>query len=427
MRKGLVHILLMEDDAGLARLCLTRLKRAGYAVDYASDGEEGLAKYDAGAYDVVLLDHVMPVYDGLEVIRRLASRGPLPPLVMVTGAGDEQIAVEAMRLGAHDYLVKDAEGGYLDLLPTVIERALRQQSVEEHMRLAAKVFESVAEGILITDPQARIISVNEAFTRITGYTAEEVVGKNPRVLQSGRHGAEFYKGMWDSLIETGQWRGDLWNRRKGGDAFPVWLTISAVKDTRGAVANYVGVFTDIASRKQAEERLHFLATHDPLTGLPNRDLFQDRLMQAIALSRRSNRLIALLVLDLDHLKQVNDSMGHLAGDLLLKSVAESLMGCVRECDTVARLGGDEFVILLPEIQDSQQAASVAERVLEVLSKPFILGGSECIATASIGISLCPAHGENPETLLQNADAAMYRAKERRNCYEFHAAHAPAVA
>jgi len=416
MSKERVHILLMEDDAGLAHLCRKALERAGYAVDVAADGEQGLAMYNPALHDVVALDHAMPVYDGLEVIRRLSARGPLPPIVMVTGAGDERTAVEAMKLGAYDYVVKDADTVYLDLLPTVIDQAIRRQCVEEHARLAAKVFESAAEGIVVTDPQTRIVSVNQAFTAITGYAPEEVVGKDARLFQSALHDAKFYREIWAALTETGGWRGDIWNRRKNGEAYPAWLTLSVVKDERGRTTHYAGIFMDVTAQKQAEEYLRHRATHDPLTNLPNRELFRDRLSQVLSLAHREKRMAAVMLLDLDHFKPINDSLGHATGDRMLQGVARRLLGCLRDCDTAARLSGDEFAVLLPEITDAEDAAPVAQRLLETLTKPFVFGGRECSISASIGISLYPAHGATADDLLSNADSAMYCAKERRNCY-----------
>jgi diguanylate cyclase (GGDEF)-like protein/PAS domain S-box-containing protein len=417
-KKEPIRVLVMEDDMGLARLCLKKLARAGYFADHASDGEKGLSAYRTGNYDVIVLDHNMPVYDGLEVIRRLAALDSLPPIIMVTGAGNEQIAVEAMKLGARDYIVKDIEGGYLDLLPTVIERALRQQSIEEHLRLSAKVFENAAEGIMVTDSQARIVSVNKAFTEITGYTAEEVTGQNPRLLRSEQHIPEFYKIMWTTLLETGEWQGEIWNRHKNGRAYPAWLTISAIKDEQEKITNYMGIFIDITSNKQAEEHLRYQATHDPLTNLPNRSLFQDRLKQVIALAGRSEKQVAVMMLDLDNFKSVNDTLGHAAGDLLLKETAKRLINCMRDCDTAARLGGDEFTVFLAELSEPQDTAVIAQRILDKMSQLFIFGKQERTVTASIGISFYPAHGNDPETLLKNADEAMYRAKKQHNCYRF---------
>jgi diguanylate cyclase (GGDEF)-like protein len=224
--------------------------------------------------------------------------------------------------------------------------------------------------------------------------------------------------MWRSLAETGRWEGELWDRRKDGAAFPVWLTISAVKDPHGAVANYVGVLTDITYRKQTEAHLRHLATHDPLSGLANRALFQDSLTRSIALARRNQQTLAIMLLDLDHFKAVNDALGHATGDLLLRGVAARLTSCVREGDVVARLGGDEFVILLSGATDAQGAADIAGRILSALSKPIPVGVAELPVGASIGISLYPKHGEDPDALLKNADSAMYRAKECRGRYEF---------
>ena len=411
-----VRILLMEDDAGLARLCRKTLERAGYVVDVAADGEEGLAMYNAALHDVVALDQVMPVYDGLEVIRRLSALGPLPPIVMVTGAGSERTAVEAMKLGAYDYVIKDAEAVYLDLLPAVIDQAIRRQRVEERVRLAAKVFESAAEGIVVADPRGGIVSINQAFTAVTGYAPEEVVGKDARLLKSDLQDEKFYREMWTALTDTGEWRGEIWSRRKNGEAYPAWLTLSVVKDERGRTTHYAGIFINVTAQKQAEEYLRHRATHDPLTDLPNRDLFRDRLKQALSLAHREKRTAAVMLLDLDHFKTINDTLGHATGDRVLQTVAQRLLACLRDCDTAARLSGDEFAVLLPEITDAEYAVPVAQRILDSLTKPFVFGSRECSISASLGISLYPAHGATADALLSRADSAMYCAKERRNCY-----------
>ena len=415
MLKEHVRILLMEDDAGMAHLCRKALERAGHTVDVAADGEQGLAMYNPDLHDVVALDHVMPVYDGLEVIRRLSARGPLPPIVMVTGAGNERTAVEAMKLGAYDYVVKDTEAVYLDLLPAVIAQAIRRQYAEERVRLAAKVFENAAEGIVVTDPRGRIVSVNRAFADVTGYSAEEVVGKDIRLFKSGLHDEKFYLEIWAALTETGGWHGEIWNRRKNGEVYPAWLTLSAAKDERGRTSHYAGILMDVTTQKQAEDYLRHQATHDPLTDLPNRELFRDRVTQALALARREKRMAAVMLLDLDRFKPINDTLGHASGDRVLQGVARRLLSCLRDCDTAARLGGDEFAVLLQEITTGEDAAPVAQRLLDALAKPFILSGREYSISASIGISLYPAHGATASALLSSADSAMYRAKERRNC------------
>jgi len=255
MPKEPIHLLLMDDSPADAELFRRKMESASLVVDHAPDGERGLALYHSGDYDLLVLDNDMPGLDGLGVLRRLASRGPLPPIVMVTGCGNEQVAVEALKLGALDYVVKDVEGIYLDLLPMVIERALRQHYLEAQMRLAAQVFENAGEGILVTDRQSKIITVNQAFTEITGYPPEEIIGQTLELLQAEAQGAASYRKIWASLRKTGEWRGEIWNRRKNGEAFPAWLTLRAVDDQQGGIANYVGMLTDITERKQAEEAL----------------------------------------------------------------------------------------------------------------------------------------------------------------------------
>jgi diguanylate cyclase (GGDEF)-like protein/PAS domain S-box-containing protein len=295
--------------------------------------------------------------------------------------------------------------------------ALRaQQSLRQH----ARVFESTSEGVVITDAQGRILAVNQSFLSITGYSESEVLGQNPRILSSGRHDREFYERMWASLVATGQWRGEIWNRRKSGAVYPEWLTISAVTEPDGHTSHYVAVFSDITQIKRAQERLDFLAHHDALTGLPNRLLFQDRLDHAIRRALREGRQLALLFLDLDGFKGVNDTLGHAVGDRLLEVVAERLGKRLRASDTLARLGGDEFLIVLEDDTEAAAAAAAAESCLRLLAAPARIQGHEIFISGSIGISLFPADGQDAETLLASADLAMYRAKaEGRNTFQFY--------
>ncbi len=420
MPKAPIHLLLMEDSPADAELFRRKMESASLVVDHAPDGERGLALYHSGDYDLLVLDQAMPGLGGLEVLRHLASRGPLPPIVMVTGCGNEQVAVEALKMGALDYVVKDVEGIYLDLLPMVIERALHQHDLEAQMRLAAQVFENAGEGILVADRQSRIITVNQAFTEITGYLPAEIIGLTLEHLQAEPQGAASLQKIWDSLRTTGGWQGEIWNRRKNGEAFPAWLTLRGVEDQQGRLVNYVGLLTDITFRKQAEDRLRYLATHDPLTGLANRYLFQDHLHQALAQARRSKRAVAVMFLDLYRFKLINDTLGHARGDLVLKGEAERLKASIRESDTAARLGGDEFLGLLTELPKLDDVVWIARKILEATSRPYVFDGRECAVAASIGVSLFPLHGEDPEVLIKNADTAMYRAKERGNCWVFYA-------
>ncbi|MDG4552818.1 MAG: EAL domain-containing protein [Candidatus Competibacter sp.] len=292
---------------------------------------------------------------------------------------------------------------------------------EEKLRQAVAVIASTRDGMIVTDLKPRIVTVNPAYTEITGYTEAEVLGKNPRLLQSGRHDRTFYQAMWASILETGHWQGELWNRRKSGELYPQWLTISTVRDERGEATHYVGVLTDISQIKRAEEQLEHLAHHDPLTDLPNRRLAQSRLAHAVEQAQRHERRVGVLLLDLDRFKTVNDSLGHPAGDALLRAIALRLRKRLREEDTLARLGGDEFLVVLEHLPRPEEAASVAQNLLDLLTQPFMLpDGSEVYVNASIGVSLYPDDGGSAADLIQHADAAVYQAKEQgRNTYRFY--------
>jgi len=297
-----------------------------------------------------------------------------------------------------------------------------RKRVEKDLQLASAVYENTADGIIITDPNGGIISINKAFTEITGYVLEEVRGKTPAVLKSERQEEGFYRQMWGILKGTGVWQGEIWNRRKSGEVFPEWLTISAVRSANGEVANYVGVFSDLSAIKRSQEDLERLAHFDPLTDLPNRILFRDRLTHAFERSRRYGHRVAVLLLDLDGFKIVNDSLGHPFGDRLLQLVAERVQQTVRVEDTVARLGGDEFALVISNLLHGEDAVEVARNLMAAIQVPFDIGGHSAHVTASIGIAVFPEDGEEPNTLIRNADAAMYKAKASgRNAYRFYQA------
>jgi len=295
-----------------------------------------------------------------------------------------------------------------------------RKTVETRLRQAATVYENTSEGVVITGPDQRIQAINAAFTTITGYSEEEVIGNTPRMLQSGRHDAEFYRDMSAALHAVGRWQGEIWNRRKDGATYPEWLNISAVRDDAHHVVNYIAVFSDITTIKNAQAKVEYLASHDALTGLPNRVLFRDRLAQVLARAHRHGRNVALLFVDLDRFKLVNDTLGHETGDRLLQEVARRLLTCVRAEDTVARMGGDEFVVIQEDVKQPDDAATLAMRLLQQMNTPVSLQGHEIVVTLSVGISLYPRDGEDIGTLVKNADAAMYRAKETgRNSYQYY--------
>ena len=302
---------------------------------------------------------------------------------------------------------------YLDI-------AQRLRDANDGLRQAASVFDNTAEGIMITDAAARILSVNRAFTEVTGFAADEVVGRTPRVLSSGRHDAAFYRAIKASLAARDHWVGEVWNRRKCGEIYPELLTINTIRDSHGAVAKYVALFRDITLMKRAQEDLERLAHFDPLTGLPNRALLNERLHHALERIRRNNGELAVMVLDLDGFKTVNDSLGHPAGDRLLQTVAERFLGVLRGEDTVARLGGDEFAVILEDIRHGGDAAEVARKLLDALAAPVDIGGHSALVTASVGIALYPQDGDDTTALLRAADTAMYQSKQGgRNTFHFH--------
>lgn len=286
-----------------------------------------------------------------------------------------------------------------------------QKKVEEQLRLTERVFQTTQEGIVITDPEGHIIEVNAAFSSITGYTRDEVVGKNPRLLKSGQQDAQFYVQMWDSIMTTGHWSGELWNRRKDGDMYPEWITISAIKNEHDCITHYVGISSDITLLKQHEKQLEHIAHYDALTGIPNRILLIDRLQQALAHTLRSNELLAICYLDLDGFKPINDNLGHAAGDRVLVEIAKRIEQTLRGGDTIARLGGDEFVILLQGLEDTQACHLAIERLLQAIAQPIQFYELQLSVTASIGVTLYPLDDDVPDIMLRHADQAMYQAKQ----------------
>jgi diguanylate cyclase (GGDEF)-like protein/PAS domain S-box-containing protein len=283
---------------------------------------------------------------------------------------------------------------------------------KEQLRLLAEVFEHSGEAILVTDTQNRIVSVNESFARLTGYSQSEVLGQNPRMLSAGRASRQEYEEMWSAIQRHGIWQGEIWDKRKDGSCYPKWLTISTLHDEQNRVTNYIGSFTDISDRKDAERQILHLAHHDTLTGLANRFSLHQRLEQALVLARRDNRGLVVLFIDLDRFKAINDSLGHPMGDRLLIEVGQRLRITVRESDVVARFGGDEFVVVITDVAEDNvgQISSLAGKILRRLSRAYSIAGRELHSTPSIGISVFPNDGSDVDALLKNADMAMYHAK-----------------
>jgi diguanylate cyclase (GGDEF)-like protein/PAS domain S-box-containing protein len=320
--------------------------------------------------------------------------------------------IEAMNVHLLQEMVehKETKAKVEEVNVHLLQEVAEHKAARAELILADTVYQSSAQGIVVSDPKNKIISVNPAFTRITGFSATEVRGLKPGFNSAGYHDAEFYRRMWQAINEEGCWSGEIWDRRKDGEAFPQWLTISVVRDEQGGVSRHIGVFSDMTEQKRAQEQIHYQANYDELTKLPNRRLFQDRLQQEILKAQRERGQVALLFIDLDNFKEINDSLGHEHGDQLLRETALRLRECVRETDTVARLGGDEFTIILPMVKTSSEVELVAQKIIQSLTLPFSLGQTLGYVSASIGITIYPQDGDSSTALLKNADQAMYEAK-----------------
>ena len=434
--QAILVLLVIEDEPSDA-LLIKRQLLAGdpgaFVVHLANSLAAARALIDTKGLrpDVVLLDLNLPDSTGIATVERCRALCNAP-VVVLTGLDDKSAIQAAIQSGAEDYLSKSAGDGVA--LRKAIRYAMLRHQRDSAARLTASVFTHSREAILIADADGTVIDVNDAFSRITGYSRDEVVGHTPHILSSGRHEQSFFAALWRDLIERGYWHGEVWNRRKNGEVFATLQTISAVHDGGGRTQHYVSLFTDITERKAMEDQIRQMAFHDQLTQLPNRRLFIDRLSQAMAASKRSARYGAAMFLDLDNFKPLNDRHGHDAGDLLLIEAAERLKSCVREMDTVARFGGDEFVVLISELdvdkaESITQAGVIAEKIRLALAAPYRLivqhagkSGStvEHHCSASIGVVLFRDHEASQHEIFKWADAAMYQAKKAgRNTIRFH--------
>ena len=410
-------ILYVEDDDEIRDQLANFIRRRVGALHIATNGQEGLLAFNAHRPDIVVTDILMPVMDGLKMAEKIKSISPPTPIIVTTAFNETNFFLKAIDIGVDKYVIKPVN---TDILGSVLAQCAHTLLSETERRLSATVFDCSSDAIIVTDPRNAIISVNPAFCEITGFSRAEVIGKDPRMLSSGRQDREFYAHMWKSLQEAGKWSGEVWNRRKDGEVYPEWLSVSTVKNSKGETTHYVGIFSDITERKQAEERVRHLAHYDALTDLPNRILFHDRLQQALIQAQRNREQVAVMFIDLDRFKIINDTLGHSIGDLLLQAVAGRLINCIRQGDTVCRQGGDEFVILLPKVHHAEDAALVAQKILDSIIQPFFLDRHELHISASIGISFYPGDGVSLEILMKHADVAMYRAKELgRNNYQFY--------
>jgi diguanylate cyclase (GGDEF)-like protein/PAS domain S-box-containing protein len=411
-------LLLVDDEESILRSLIRLLRGEGYHILTATGGEQALQMLASNEVHVVLSDQRMPSMTGSKLLERVKDGYPDTVRMVLSGYADLASVTEAINRGnIYRFLSKPWDD---ELLRQNVRDAFERYELGRKGTLFTKIYENTVEGILITDAQGRIQAVNPAFTAITGYEMMDVLGKSPALLKSGRHDASFYRELWRSLLENGRWTGEIWNVRKNGEAYPEWLNITAIRDGLGHLQQYVGLFTDVSEHKRAEEKLRHQAYHDALTDLPNRLMYAEHLDMALPQAERRDQMSGIMMLDLDHFKNVNDTLGHDLGDKLLIAVAKRLRECIRKEDTLARMGGDEFTFLFSLVEDVRDVVRVAEKILISFAAPFLIDGKELFITPSMGISLFPGDGRDAETLLRNADAAMYRAKEQgRNGYQFY--------
>jgi diguanylate cyclase (GGDEF)-like protein/PAS domain S-box-containing protein len=444
------EVLIVEDTPASLKLLSDLLTEAGYYVRQAPNGELALWTAQSRPPELILLDVRMPGIDGFEVCRRLKADPALSqvPVIFLSAQHDTDDKVRGFALGAVDFIAKPFQTEEI-LARTdahvrlgraqkalAAERALLEQRVaertaelareveqrranEEFLRLASQVFEATQDAIVVTDREGRIVATNPAFTQISGYTAQEAMGQSVGVLHAGNQDPASFEQMVQSIVGTGHWSGEILARRKNGETYPGLLSASVVKDEAGHVVNHVAVFMDITERKAEQHLIDFLSNHDALTGLPNRMLARQRFEQTLASARREGRCVAVMCLDLDRFKSINDSYGHDMGDQALKAVATFLSGVVREGDTVTRQGGDEFQIIVSDDAQLGATMALAQKILSGLRKELVIDEQQITVTSSIGIAVSLTDGDSFDELVRNGDTALFRAKEiGRDNYAF---------
>jgi len=448
-----MKILVVEDVEDSRILLEDVLHAQGFEVESAVNGVDAMEKLKQSTPGLIISDILMPDMDGYEFCRQV-KHDPLLRLIpfifytaTYTDSSDEQFA---MSLGASRFVIKPKDPvEFIEIINEVLSADIHSQldsidsdesmeymhakalnkklfskimlleKQEEELKLASLVFQNSSEGMMVTDSNNHIIAINPAFIHVTGYSFDEVMGRDPNLLSSGRHDLSFYKAMWHQLNSTGKWQGEIWDKRKNGDIYPKWISINTICNKDGSAHRYVALFSDITEKKESEELIWRQANFDSLTGLPNRDMFRNILKQEIMRSHRDGLSLALLLLDLDLFKEVNDTLGHDVGDTLLQEATRRISECVRESDTVARLGGDEFVVVLPNLSDAAHVEDVASKISACLAEPYHLGNEVVYVSASTGITLYPNDASNIDTLMKNADQAMYVAKKKgRNRFNY---------
>lgn len=422
LNKSTAKVLVVEDDELMRLTICMFLSKNGYETLTADNGLDAVDIVSQEPPDIILMDAVMPKMDGYEATRRIRQQLGLVdiPIIMVTSYSDEADVNKAFDAGVTEFVSKPIHWAVLGNRLKYLWQSIQKNEI---LNLAALVLENTHEGMIITDPGMRILASNSAFSAITGYSLEEAVGKTPRLLQSGKHDKSFYNEMWGKLKAHGHWAGEIWNKRKNGEVYPEWLSISVVKNASGRVTHYVGAFSDISILKAREQHLEHLAHHDGLTGLSNRRLFSERLAQAISYASHAQQKMAVIYVDLDDFKPINDTYGHDSGDRVLQETAQRLSNTVRSGDTASRLGGDEFGIILHNISAPSNAGAVAGKLINAIGETISVKDAEFKLGCSIGISIYPDDSESAEDLIKLADEAMYEAKQAsKNQFRYWGSH-----
>ncbi len=413
------YLLLVDDDEAVTLKILVKILKEDYDIKIVTNGRDALAiAKDLKMPDLILLDVDLPDFSGFEICSILKKCRITKdiPIIFITGNVEPAMELHGLEKGAVDYISKPF---YPILVKKRIEQHLATLRYQRSLELFKALYESTSEGIIITDKDSVIQSVNPAFTSITGYEQHEIISKNTNIFKSEKNKPEIHRDLWKQLNETGKWSGEISTRVKNGDTHIHNLNINTIFDIRGEPLKRVGIFHDVTEKKKLEEITWRHANFDVLTNLPNRRFFYEKLENSIKKCKRKNTLMALFFLDLDHFKEVNDTLGHEAGDELLIQAAKRIKTCVREVDVVSRLGGDEFTIIFEDVANVSNLDRIANDICNALSKPFEIMEKTVHISTSIGISICPNDTGEENTLLKKADQAMYQAKRKgRNCFSY---------